>query len=117
MAVIFSVNVLPVTMSYIQVFKHALIYISPRLSLPPAVPVQSDPAGEDGEAGRAHAGPPPEAGAAVRGLREAAHPEAERRGPEDGREALPVRLDRQATANQPRPPHPHQVSRSPTLCE
>lgn len=34
-------------------------------------------AGEDGEARHPHSGPPPEAGAAVRGIGEAADPEAQ----------------------------------------
>lgn len=58
-------------------------------------------AGENGEARHPHSGPPPEAGAAVHGIREAAHPEAERRGAENGRALVPGRVDRQAAEDQP----------------
>lgn len=64
-------------------------------------------AGENGEARHPHSGPPPEAGAAVHGVREAADPEAQRRGAENGREVVPGRMDRQAAEDQPRSPHSH----------
>lgn len=66
-------------------------------------------AGEDGEARHPHSGPPPEAGAAVRGIGEAADPEAQQWRAEDSREALPGRMDRQAAEDQPRSSHSHQV--------
>lgn len=40
--------------------------------------------GQNGEARHPHSGPPPEAGAAVHGVGEAADPKAERRGAENG---------------------------------
>lgn len=64
----------------------------------------------DGEARHSHSGPPPEAGTAVCGIREAAHPAAQQRSAKDGREALPRSLDCQTTKDQPRPPHPNQVT-------
>lgn len=66
-------------------------------------------AGEDGQARHPHSGPSPEAGAAVRGVGEAAHPEAQQRCAEDGREALPGRMDRQAAEDQPGSPYSHKV--------
>lgn len=66
-------------------------------------------AGEDGEARHPHSGPPPEAGAAVRGVGEAADPEAQQRCAEDGWEAVPGCVDCQAAEDQSRSSHSHQV--------
>lgn len=66
-------------------------------------------AGEDGKARHPHSGPPPEAGAAVRGIREAADPKAQQRRAENSWEALPGSMDCQAAEDQPGPPHSHKV--------
>lgn len=53
-------------------------------------------AAQDGEAGHPHAGPSPQAGAALRQLRKATDSEAQCRRPEDSREAVPHSVDFQA---------------------
>lgn len=67
-------------------------------------------AGEDGKARHPHSGPSPEAGAAVRGVRETADPEAQQRCAEDRWEALPGSVDRQATEDQLGSPYSYEVS-------
>lgn len=84
----------------------SIIFLFPCFSV---IYVSAVRTGEDGEARHPHSGPPPETGAAVRGIWEAADPETQQWCAEDSWEAVPGSMDRQAAEDQPWSSHSHQV--------